>query len=90
MLAEVGDDQVHARSSTAEPDRAHGPGDSSSSMMAGPVTDSIGHSDDHGERVTVSHGASKAEQVEARAARKRAAGIRARDRQAWRGARPQG
>ncbi len=71
VLVEVGDDQV-IEELDAEPDRAHGPGDSAS-MMAGPVTDSIGHSDDHGERVTVSHGASKAEQVEARAARKRAA-----------------
>jgi len=33
--------------------------------MAGPVTDTIGHSE--GERVTVSKGASKAEQVDAKA-----------------------
>ena len=41
----------------------------SSSMMAGPVSDTVGHSDAMGERVTVSPGASKARQVEAKAAR---------------------
>ena len=46
------------------PDAAHGPG-TSSSYLAGPVSDTVGHSD--GERVTVSKGASKAAQVDARA-----------------------
>jgi branched-chain amino acid transport system ATP-binding protein len=51
-----------------EPDPAHGP-HASASMLAGPVTDTIAHSDDRGERVTVSPGASKADQVERRLAR---------------------
>ncbi len=64
VLAEVGDDQV-IEELDGEPDRAHGPGDSAS-MMAGPVSDTIGHSDDDGETVKVSRGASKAEQYDHR------------------------
>jgi len=63
VLTEVGDEDVIEQLDTG-PDSAHGSG-MSSSMMAGPVTDTIGHS--QGERVTVSKGASKAAQVEARA-----------------------
>ena len=63
VLAEVGDEDVIEQLDTG-PDKAHGSG-MSSSMMAGPVTDTIGHSE--GERVTVSKGASKAAQVDARA-----------------------
>ncbi|MDQ2633852.1 MAG: ATP-binding cassette domain-containing protein [Pseudomonadota bacterium] len=64
VLAEVGDEQV-IEELDAEPDRAHGPSDSAS-MMAGPVSDTIGHSDDDGETVKVSPGASKAEQYDHR------------------------
>ncbi|TIX06215.1 MAG: ABC transporter ATP-binding protein [Mesorhizobium sp.] len=62
VLTEVGDEDVIEQLDTG-PDSAHGPG-TSSSYLAGPVTDTVGHSE--GERVTVSKGASKAEQVEAR------------------------
>ena len=44
MLAEVGDEQV-IEELDAEPDLPHGPR-ASASMMAGPVTDTIGHSDE--------------------------------------------
>ena len=71
VLTEVGDDQV-IEQLDAEPDRAHGPADSSS-MMAGSITDTIAHSDDYGERITVSPNASKARQVEDREARAHAA-----------------
>ncbi|WP_246591585.1 ATP-binding cassette domain-containing protein [Aminobacter anthyllidis] len=71
VLVEVGDEQV-IEELEGVPDPAHGPG-SSSSMMAGPVSDTIGHSDGHGEVVTVSKGASKAAQVEARDAARSAA-----------------
>ena len=54
VLAEVGDEQV-IEQLDAEPDRAHGPSDSAS-MMAGPVSDTVGHSDDGGEIVKVSRG----------------------------------
>ncbi|CAI2932611.1 ATP-binding cassette domain-containing protein [Aminobacter niigataensis] len=67
VLVEVGDEQV-IEELEGVPDPAHGPS-SSSSMMAGPVSDTISHSDGHGEIVTVSKGASKAAQVEARDAR---------------------
>lgn len=68
VLAEVGDEQVIEQlEGTADP--AHGAG-ASASMMAGAVADTVGHSDDHGERVTVSPGASKAERVDAIDARK--------------------
>ncbi|TIU71197.1 MAG: ABC transporter ATP-binding protein, partial [Mesorhizobium sp.] len=50
VLTEVGDEDVIEQLDTG-PDAAHGPG-SSSSFLAGPVTDTIGHSE--GERVTVS------------------------------------
>ena len=66
VLAEVGDEQV-IEELDAEPDRAHGPSDSAS-MMAGPVSDTIGHSDEAGEIVKVSRGASKAEQFDHRVA----------------------
>ncbi|PSJ57177.1 ATP-binding cassette domain-containing protein [Kumtagia ephedrae] len=70
VLAEVGDDHV-IEQLDAEPDRAHGPGDSSS-MMAGSISDTIAHSDEYGERITVSPGASRARQVEEREARAKA------------------
>jgi branched-chain amino acid transport system ATP-binding protein len=69
VLIEVGDEQV-IEQFDAEPDPGQGPG-SSSSMMAGAVSDTISHSDDL-ERITVSRGASKAQQVEDREARARA------------------
>ena len=62
VLIEVGDEDVIEQLDTG-PDSTHGP-DSSSSYFAGPVTDTVGHSE--GERVTVSKGASKAGQVDAR------------------------
>ena len=67
VLVEVGDEDV-IESLDAEPDRQHGPGDSAS-MMAGPISDTVGHSDPTGETVRVEHGASRAEQVDRRAAR---------------------
>ncbi|WP_353644298.1 ATP-binding cassette domain-containing protein [Mesorhizobium sp. WSM2239] len=70
VLIEVGDEQV-IEQFDAEPDREHGPADSSS-MMAGAVSDTIGHSDDQGERITVSKRASKAQQVDDREARAKA------------------
>ncbi|MBM2715632.1 ABC transporter ATP-binding protein [Mesorhizobium caraganae] len=63
VLTEVGDEDVIEQLDIG-PDTAHGPG-TSSSYLAGPVSDTIGHSE--GERVTVSKGASKAAQVDARA-----------------------
>jgi len=66
VLTEVGDEDVIEQLDTG-PDAAHGPG-TSSSYLAGPVTDTVGHSE--GERVTVSKGASKAAQGDARAATK--------------------
>ncbi|MDX8462171.1 ATP-binding cassette domain-containing protein [Mesorhizobium humile] len=65
VLTEVGDEDVIEQLDTG-PDSAHGPGNSAS-MMAGPISDSVEHGDE-GERVTVSKGASKAAQVDARAA----------------------
>ncbi|TIQ37397.1 MAG: ATP-binding cassette domain-containing protein [Mesorhizobium sp.] len=65
VLTEVGDEDVIEQLDTG-PDSAHGPGNSSS-MMAGPVSDTVEHADE-GERVTVSKGASKAAQVDARSA----------------------
>ncbi len=64
VLAEVGDEQV-IEELDGEPDRAHGPPDSAS-MMAGPISDTVGHSDEAGEIVKVSRGASKAEQYDHR------------------------
>ena len=76
VLAEVGDDSV-IEQLDGEPDRRMAR--PSSSMMAGPVSDTIGHSE--GERITVADGASKAAQLDARAAfvasRPRIAGQRA-------------
>ena len=63
VLTEVGDEDVIEQLDTG-PDAAHGPG-TSSSYLAGPVTDTVGHSS--GERVTVAKGASKAAQVDAKA-----------------------
>ncbi|CDX50030.1 ABC transporter related protein [Mesorhizobium plurifarium] len=65
VLTEVGDEDVIEQLDTG-PDPAHGPGNSAS-MMAGPVSDSVEHANE-GERVTVSKGASKAAQVDARSA----------------------
>jgi branched-chain amino acid transport system ATP-binding protein len=65
VLTEVGDEDV-IEQLDAGPDADHGPG-SSSSMLAGSWQDTISHRDD--ERVTVAKGASKAEQVDARARR---------------------
>ncbi|MER8545278.1 MULTISPECIES: ABC transporter ATP-binding protein [unclassified Mesorhizobium] len=62
VLTEVGDEDVIEQLDTG-PDAAHGPG-TSSSYLAGPVADTVGHSE--GERVTVSKGASKAGQIDAR------------------------
>ncbi|MBZ9758553.1 ATP-binding cassette domain-containing protein [Mesorhizobium sp. ESP6-5] len=64
VLTEVGDEDVIEQLDIG-PDSAHGPG-TSSSYLAGPVSDTVGHS--QGERVTVSKGASKAAQVDARVA----------------------
>ena len=61
VLVEVGDEQV-IEELEGLPDPAHGPS-TSASMMAGPVSETISHSD--GEIVSVSKGASKAAQVEA-------------------------
>jgi branched-chain amino acid transport system ATP-binding protein len=66
VLTEVGDEDVIEQLDTG-PDAAHGPG-TSASYLAGPVTDTIGHSE--GERVTVSKGASKAAQVDAQTSAK--------------------
>ncbi|MEP9387352.1 ATP-binding cassette domain-containing protein [Mesorhizobium sp. KR9-304] len=66
VLAAVGDEQV-IEELDGEPDRAHGPSDSAS-MMAGPVSDTVGHSDEAGEVVKVSRSASKAEQYDRRTA----------------------
>ena len=61
VLVEVGDDEV-LDTLDAGPDAAHGPA-ASASMLAGPVSETIGHRD--GEQVTVSKAAPKAEQVAA-------------------------
>ena len=52
VLTEVGDEQVH-RAARRRARLARTGRHTSSSMMAGPVTDSIGHSDPGGERVTI-------------------------------------
>jgi branched-chain amino acid transport system ATP-binding protein len=62
VLIEVGDDQV-LQQLEGGPDLLHGP-HSSASMMAGSVMDTIGHSDPSGERVTFSHDASRASQID--------------------------
>ena len=66
VLVEVGDEDV-IETLDAEPDRAHGPGDSAS-FMAGPISDTVGHSDPAGETVRVSRGASRAGIVDRRQA----------------------
>ncbi len=66
-LAEAGDDGV-IEELDGEPDRAHGPSDSSS-MMAGPFTETVAHSDEAGEVMKVARGASKAEQYDKKMAR---------------------
>ena len=63
VLVQVGDEDV-IEQLDAEPDPAHGPG-ASSSLMAGPITDTVGHSDPEGEVLRVSRGASKAAQIDA-------------------------
>ncbi len=70
VLTEVGDDEVLEQLDTG-PDPEHGP-EASASMLAGPVSETVAHRD--GEQVKVSKGASKAEQVDAAAAKKSAAG----------------
>lgn len=67
VLVEVGDEDV-IETLDAEPGRADGPGDSAS-MLAGPITETVGHSDPDGETVRVSSGASRAAAVDRRAAR---------------------
>lgn len=66
VLEEVGDESI-IESFDGEPDAEHGPG-SSSSMMAGPISDTIGHSDPKGEVVRVDRGASRASLIQTRAA----------------------
>jgi branched-chain amino acid transport system ATP-binding protein len=62
VLVSVGDEQVLNRLDGG-PDSAHGPG-ASASMMAGPIADTVGHSNGRGgETVRVSPGASKAARV---------------------------
>ncbi|THF57417.1 ATP-binding cassette domain-containing protein [Ollibium composti] len=60
VLTEVGDEEVIEQLDTG-PDPDHGP-QSSASMLAGPVSDSVEHGDEGG-RVTVSKGASRAARV---------------------------
>ena len=71
VLVEVGDEEV-IEQFDAEPDPAHGP-EASSSFMAGPVSDTIGHSDPEGEVIGVSRGASKAALVDALSKRRQPA-----------------
>jgi branched-chain amino acid transport system ATP-binding protein len=61
VLVSVGDEQVLNRLD-AGPDAAHGPG-ASASMLAGPIIDTVGHSNGRGETIKVSRGASKANRV---------------------------
>jgi len=61
VLAEVGDEGI-IEQFDGEPDPAHGPA-ASSSMMAGPISDTIGHSNGDGETIKVSRGASRADLV---------------------------
>nr|WP_295464606.1 ATP-binding cassette domain-containing protein [Mesorhizobium sp.] len=65
VLVEVGDEHV-IEQLDGTPDPQHGPA-ASSSMMAGPVSDTIEHAADHEGLVTVSPGASKADRVKAAA-----------------------
>ena len=61
VLSEVGDEHV-IEQFDGEPDPMHGPG-ASASMMAGPISDTIAHSDERGETLKVSPGASRADRV---------------------------
>lgn len=61
VLIAVGDEGV-LHGLDAEPDAEHGPS-ASASMMAGPIVDTIGHSNGRGEIVRVAPGASKAARV---------------------------
>jgi branched-chain amino acid transport system ATP-binding protein len=61
VLASVGDEQI-LNQLDGGPDAAHGPG-ASASMLAGPIVDTVGHSNRRGETVKVSPGASKAARV---------------------------
>jgi ABC-type branched-subunit amino acid transport system ATPase component len=72
VLTEVGDEQV-IHELDAEPDPEHGPSPSSS-LMAGPISDTIGHSNGDGELVRVSGEASKALQVDKRSTDKSGSG----------------
>ncbi len=72
VLTVVGDEHV-IHELDGEPDPAHGPS-ASSSMMAGPVSDTIGHSNGDGELVRVSGEASKALQVDKRSTDKSSSG----------------
>jgi branched-chain amino acid transport system ATP-binding protein len=72
VLVEVGDDDV-LEQLDAGPDPEHGPS-ASSSMLAGPLSETIGHRD--GEQVTVAKGASKAGQADEIAARHAAAAVK--------------
>jgi branched-chain amino acid transport system ATP-binding protein len=80
VLTEVGDEHV-IQELDVEPDPAHGPG-ASSSMMAGAVSDTIGHSDRLGEFVKVSPGASRAARGDQQAKREAAAKAAATDKAA--------
>ena len=62
VLTAVGDEHV-IHELDGEPDPSHGPS-ASSSMMAGPVSETIGHSNGQGEIVKVSEGASKAREYD--------------------------
>ena len=62
VLTEVGDDSI-LEELEGGPDLMHGPS-TSSSMMAGPVMETVMHPDPDGERVVVSHDASRAELVD--------------------------
>jgi ABC-type branched-subunit amino acid transport system ATPase component/predicted flap endonuclease-1-like 5' DNA nuclease len=68
VLVEVGDEHV-IEQLDGTPDPQHGPG-ASSSMMAGPVSDSIEHASDGEGLVKVAPGASKADRVKPTAASK--------------------
>ena len=67
VLVEVGDEDV-IETLDAEPDRDHGPGDSAS-FLAGPISETVGHSDPQGETLRVSRGASRADIITGRMAR---------------------
>jgi len=85
VLVEVGDEEV-IEQLDGEPDPAHGPG-ASSSLMAGPIVDTVGHSDPDGEVMRVSRGASKAAQIDA-LSRKRGASVSTKDKAAKAPAKP--